>query len=48
MEFMIDDKGVLWVGSMETGFACTGMPCKQGEEQAVWDSIPDGPLPVEE
>ena len=42
-KFMIDSDGVLWVlieGS--TGYACTGLPCKEGEEQEVWDSIPDG------
>ena len=42
-QFMIDDNGLLCVlidGTEE--YACVGLPCKEGEEQEVWDSIPDG------
>lgn len=44
-EFMIDSKGILWVrGEGEEGFACTGMLCREGEEEAVWSAIPNGEL----
>ena len=49
-KFMIDDKGLLWVLIEGTeGYACTGLPCEEGKEQEVLDSIPDGTvLPIQD
>lgn len=42
-QFEIDQNGILWVRLEWTeAYASTGLPCEPGQEQDVWDSIPDG------